>query len=333
MILAAWSLAPLLSLGLLLPQSALPSEEVVSFLSGDLMLQGIVYKPAGSGPFPAILYNHGSARGMLSSQAFEELGPPYASRGWVLFAPYRRGQGLSAQAGPFIGDEIAAARQWSQQITITRIFIGIGALFLLIVTTRRRQRWVRSILVGGLVIFGLYAVHFGSLRAGATTMVRLLETDHLDDQLAALDWLRSQDFVQPGRIAVAGNSFGGVQAVLGAETFPYCAAIDASGGSQSWTLSQQLRTRMVAAVRNSQAPIFFFQAENDYDLAPSRILSEAMSDAGKLSEMKIYPPFGQSAPAGHSFTWLGSAVWADDVMSFLQDHCSGSDQSNPLFDG
>ena len=78
---------------------------------------------------------------------------------------------------------------------------------------------------------------------------------------------------------------------------------------------------MIAAVRNSQAPIFFFQAANDYDLTPSRMLSAAMKEADKAYEMKIYPAFGKSAPDGHSFAWLGSSTWADDVFQFLQQHC------------
>jgi len=40
-------------------------------------------------------------------------------------------------------------------------------------------------------------------------MVRLLETDHLDDQLAALAWLHAHTYAAKDRIAVAGNSFGG----------------------------------------------------------------------------------------------------------------------------
>ena len=79
---------------------------------------------------------------MLSKEAFETLGPLFARHGWVFFGPYRRGQGLSASAGPYIGDEIAAA------------------------------------------------IKTGGITAGAATMVRLLETDHLNDQLAALAWLR-----------------------------------------------------------------------------------------------------------------------------------------------
>ncbi len=133
--------------------------EQISFPSGDLILHGLLYKPDGPGPFPAVLYNHGSAAGMISNAAFEELGPVFARRGWVFFAPYRRGQGLSASAGPFIGEEIAAAEKK------------------------------------------------GGIRAGAATMVRLLETDHLNDQLAALEWLRHQPFIQSKRIAVAAGQF------------------------------------------------------------------------------------------------------------------------------
>ena len=81
----------------LIPPTALFSDaEVVSFPSGQLTLKGALYKPQGTGPFPAVVYNHGSAPGMLSKQAFESLGPEFVARGWVLFGPYRRGQGLSA---------------------------------------------------------------------------------------------------------------------------------------------------------------------------------------------------------------------------------------------
>jgi dipeptidyl aminopeptidase/acylaminoacyl peptidase len=85
--------------------------EVVVFPSGSITLSGTIYKPEGAGPFPALIYNHGSAGGMLSKDAFDALGPFFASRGWVFFGPYRRGQGLSASAGPYIGDQIAEAKK------------------------------------------------------------------------------------------------------------------------------------------------------------------------------------------------------------------------------
>src|SRR5256885_2733988 len=221
------------------------SSDVVTFPSGALTLHGVLFKPPGDGPFPAIVYNHGSAAGMLSQQAFDALGPVFAGRGWIFFGPYRRGQGLSASAGPYIGDEIAAAEKK------------------------------------------------GGISEGAAAMVRLLETDHLNDQLAALAWLRTQGFVRSDRIAVAGNSFGGIEAVLGAERGTYCAAVDSAGGAQSWAQASELQSLMTRAVRNSNVPIFFFQAANDYDLSPSKTLSAAMKDAGKTYEVKVYPPYGK----------------------------------------
>src|SRR5580704_15570366 len=152
-------------------------------------------------------------------------------------------------------------------------------------------------------------------------MVRLLKTDHLNDQLAALAWLRTQSFVMPDRIAVAGTSFGGIEAVLGAERASYCAAIDSSGAAESWAEAPEVQALMTHAVRNARAPIFFFQAANDYDLSPSRSLSAAMKNAGKEFEIKIYPPFGESTQDGHTFGYFGSSVWGADVFRFLDQHC------------
>jgi hypothetical protein len=36
--------------------------ELITFTSGDLALKGFVWKPEGPGPFPAIVWNHGSER-------------------------------------------------------------------------------------------------------------------------------------------------------------------------------------------------------------------------------------------------------------------------------
>src|SRR6266480_3839035 len=62
----------LLVLGDLRPTSA---SETVAFNSGSKVLHGRLYKPAGAGPFRAILYNHGSAPGSLNDQAFDLIWP------------------------------------------------------------------------------------------------------------------------------------------------------------------------------------------------------------------------------------------------------------------
>lgn len=310
----------LLALLITLQQPApVTSARVVSFQSGDLSLRGVVYQPDGPGPFPAVLYNHGSAPGMLNAQAFDILGPLFVQRGWVFFAPYRRGQGLSAEAGPYIGDQIAAARHRGILLVAA---IAIPILLLLYRALVRRQRGrLGSLGAAAGAVLTVFAIQMSATRASAATMVRLLETDHLSDQLAARAWLEGQSFVAAGRIAVAGNSFGGVEAVLGAARAEYCAAIDASGGAESWSSASRLREVMVDAVRRSKAPIFFFQAENDYDLSASRVLSAEARDAGVETEMRIYPAFGSKASEGHSFAWAGSAVWAADVFRFLDSHC------------
>jgi hypothetical protein len=78
---------------------------------------------------------------------------------------------------------------------------------------------------------------------------------------------------------------------------------------------------MTTAVRNAKTPIFFSQAENDFDLSPTRVLSAAMQEAGKRSEMKMYPPFGATARDGHSFAYRGVAAWAEDGLRFIEQAC------------
>src|SRR5262249_26327245 len=149
---------------------------------------------------------------------------------------------------------------------------------------RTRRTWLRAVWGLGVALVALFAVHLSATRAAAATMVRLLETEHLDDQLAAFQWLQTQSFVETERVATAGNSFGGVEALLGAERISYCAAIDASGGAESWATAPQLRALMTRAVRSSRAPVLFFQAENDYDVSPTQTLSAEMKNTGKVFE-------------------------------------------------
>ncbi len=69
--------------------------------------------------------------------------------------------------------------------------------------------------------------------------------------------------------------------------------------------------------------MLLFQAENDFDLAPSQTLAAALRAAGKTVEMKIYPAYGSTPKDGHNFAWLGHEIWGPDVLSFLQRHCGG----------
>jgi carboxymethylenebutenolidase len=90
-----------------------PAPQTVEILSGSLRLKGFLWKPQGLGPFPAVVFNHGrSDTPQLHSRplnlriedAAEVLGPVFVRHGFVFLYPFRRGEGLSADQGQFIGD-------------------------------------------------------------------------------------------------------------------------------------------------------------------------------------------------------------------------------------
>jgi carboxymethylenebutenolidase len=76
-----------------------PEPEVVTFAGPEQMsLHGFLYVPPGKGPFPAMIWNHGSE---AKPGSRPELGEFYASNGFVFFVPHRHGHGRSADAGPY----------------------------------------------------------------------------------------------------------------------------------------------------------------------------------------------------------------------------------------
>lgn len=252
-----------------------PEPETVAFQSGDKVLHGLLYKPSGTGPFPAVMYNHGSSPGLINNAAFDAIAPYFTAKGWVFFAPYRRGQGLSLDAGVYVGARISEAEKQGPA-------------------------------------------------AGDAMLVQLLSGEQLNDQLAAAHWLEAQPFVQARRVAVMGNSFGGIETVLGAERHPYCAAVNLTGAAMSWDEAPLLRQAMTAAVQHTQAPILFIQAENDYSTEPSRVLYAAAIQAHREAQLHIYPAYqgaGSGGMQGHSFAWLGASVWFPEAFGFISAHC------------
>ena len=161
-----------------------------------------------------------------------------------------------------------------------------------------------------------------SLRAqGAAGAIALHQT-HLEDQLSAVTYLKQLPGVDPHRIAVAGCSYGGIQTVLAAEAnaeqeLGLRAAVDFAGGAMSWR-SLSLRDRMIRAVRKANVPILLIQAENDYDLGPSRVLATELERLGKPHKMIIFPPYGNTRAESHGgFCSRATAVWGAEVLNFL----------------
>jgi dienelactone hydrolase len=84
-----------------------PEAQLVTFAGpdGTSEMHGFLYVPPGKGPFPAILWNHGSEK-LPGWQP--DLARFYNAQGYVFFIPHRRGQGRSP--GPYIMDRVNAIR-------------------------------------------------------------------------------------------------------------------------------------------------------------------------------------------------------------------------------
>jgi hypothetical protein len=79
------------------------SPDTVSIQSGELILKGLLWLPAGHAPFPTVIFCHGSyATDDTTHDPIIEasaLGPLFAGRGYVYLALFRRGVGLSKGQG------------------------------------------------------------------------------------------------------------------------------------------------------------------------------------------------------------------------------------------
>lgn len=91
------------------PQSITP--QIVVVPSGNLRLKGYFWRPAGSAPCPAVLFVHGSGStdashtgGFAITETAEMLAPTFIKHGYAFLYLFRRGQGLSADQGPFMQD-------------------------------------------------------------------------------------------------------------------------------------------------------------------------------------------------------------------------------------
>ena len=263
-----------------LAQVGEPEHNTVEILSGRLHLKGSLWRPAGRGPFPAVVFNHSrsdTARinqvqlGLTLEQVAQVLGPVFVKHGFVFLCPFRRGEGPSADQGQFIGDLLQ--REEAAK--------GVEA----------RQRLQLELMTG----------------------------DHLRDALAGLSFLKSLPYVDAGRVAVAGHSFGGQLTLLEASRDRTVrAAVTFGAAAASWDGSPELRDRLIVALRAGSAPVMLIQAANDYSLSPSIAMESELSRSSKLHVRKIYPAYGATQAHGHNFLYFDIARWEQDVFAFLE---------------
>ena len=252
----------------------------VEIVSGGLRLKGFLWRPAGSGPFPAVVFHHGrsdAARqyslelGLTLEQLGQVVGAVFVRHGFVLLYPFRRGEGLSADQGQFIGDLL------------------------------QREEAAKG------------------LEARRQLQLVLTTTDHLQDARAALSFLKNLPYVDKGRVAVAGHSFGGQLTLLEAardRTVRAAVAFGAAAGS--WDGSPDHRDRLLEAVRELTMPVMLIQPANDYSLLPSKAMDEELTRLSKPHVRTIYPAFGPTPLHGHNFLYFDVARWERDVFAFLE---------------
>lgn len=252
----------------------------VEIRSGTLRLKALLWKPAGPGPFPAVLLNHGSGgadaahtAGLTMTEAAERLGPLFLERGYALLYLFRRGHGLSADQAPFMQDVLQREEAANGK------------------EARQHLQFI------------------------------LLTTDHLDDVMAALSFLKSVPGIDSHRLAVAGHSFGGQLTLLAAERDATLrAAVAFAPAAGSWERSPELRERLVAAVRKTTVPIMLIHAANDYSTAPGRVLADELERLHRPHLLKVYPLVGQTRDDGHNALYQAIPLWEDDVFRFLDEH-------------
>jgi carboxymethylenebutenolidase len=273
---------PLLLLSLSALGQSAPSmvPQVVEFASGKPRLKAYLWIPPGPGPFPGVLFNHGSGgtdadhtAGMPITQAANVLAPFFVKHGYAFLYPFRRGQGPSASQAPFMQDllrheEDSRGREARQHLQFV-----------------------------------------------------LLTTDHLDDVMAGLAFLKTVPGIDPHRIAVAGNSFGGSLTLLAAERDKTVrAAVTFAAAANSWERSPELRERLLSAVRKTNAAIMLTHAENDFSTTAGNALAAELERLRKPYVLKIYPRVGLTPDDGHNMLYENIPAWESDVFEFLDQH-------------
>jgi carboxymethylenebutenolidase len=145
-----------------------------------------------------------------------------------------------------------------------------------------------------------------------------LQEIHLEDTIAALSYLKQLPYVNANRIVIAGGSFGGIQTILATEKqLGTMASVAFAPAAMAWSSITLLQSRLIQAVRSATVPILLIQAENDYDLTPTKTMAAELEKANKPHKLLIFPAFGTTHADGHSFSVLGDRIWGDEVFSFL----------------
>jgi dienelactone hydrolase len=157
--------------------------------------------------------------------------------------------------------------------------------------------------------------------AAGRLMVRLLDTEQLDDQFAGTSYAKKLAFVDTNRMVVAGCSFGGIQTLLAAERGGFKAAFPISPAALTWDANPAIQNRLIAAAKKITVPVLLIQPPKDPSLEPVRVLGDEAKKARKQSfTAKVYPATMPDSEQVHCFGGAkGMHNWAAEAVAFFDD--------------
>ncbi len=147
--------------------------------------------------------------------------------------------------------------------------------------------------------------------------------------LAVVGHMRKEADIDPSRLVIMGQSFGGFTTVAAAATKPdgLVAAINIAGGSGGNSVtrpgepcnSYRLGLTFAAWGKTATAPMLWMYSENDRYFNPrnARAWFDAFTKAGAKAEFKLMPPFGDD---GHALLMSANDLWQPVVDEFLARH-------------
>lgn len=254
--------------------------QTVEFPSGKLHLKAYLWKPAGAGPFPAVLFNHGSGgadsdhtAGMPITQAAITLAPFFVKHGYAFLYPFRRGHGPSASQAPFMQDVLS--REEDARGKDARQYLQ----FVLLTTEQLDDVMAALAFLKSVPGIDPDRIAIGGHSFGGNLTLLAVERD---------------------------------KAVRAAVTF--------AAAANSWDRSPELRKRLMAAIHNTNAPIMLTHAENDFGTTAGKALAAELERLHKPHVLKIYPPVGLTQEDGHGMLYENIPAWESDVFEFLDQY-------------
>ena len=226
--------------------------QTVEFPSAKLHLKANFWKPAGPGPFPAVLFNHGSGgadadhtAGMPITQSANVLAPFFIKHGYAFLYPFRRGHGTSASQAPFMQDMLRREEQTKGK--------------------EARQHLQFVLLTTEQLDDVMAALAFLKTVPGIDSHRIAIAGNSFGGQLTLLAAERDK--------------------TVGA-------AVTFAAAAGSWERSPELRERLISAIHITNAAIMLTHAENDFGTTAGSALGAELNRLHKPYLLKIYPPVG-----------------------------------------